>query len=141
MSTSSMNASASIPTKRLLAVAQEIASNDPVLERIDPVLRTLRDSSAETVILGKRQGNTVTYLDVLEGRHTIRYAAAPGDSKPLHSSAIGKAMLGTLPAKELAALLKRLALPAITPNTVTNVRGADGRDRGQPGAGLVYDVQ
>ncbi len=36
------------------------------------------------------------YLDVLEGPHTVRYAARIGDFKPLHSSAVGKALLGAL---------------------------------------------
>jgi IclR family acetate operon transcriptional repressor len=107
------------PTKRLLMVAQQIASNDPVLERISPVLSELQLASGETIILGKRQGNAVTYLDVLEGRHTIRYAANPGDAKPLHSSAIGKAMLGAMPPAAFAVLLKKLALPQITPRTIT----------------------
>ncbi len=108
------------PTKRLLNVTQQIASNDPVLERISPVLNALQQAIGETVILGKRQGQSVTYLDVLEGQHTIRYAADPGDSKPLHSSAIGKAMLGALPPDELSQALKKLSLPAITASTITN---------------------
>jgi DNA-binding IclR family transcriptional regulator len=107
------------PTKRLLTVAQQIAANDPVLERIGPVLAALQQTTGETVILGKRQGQAVTYLDVLEGRHTIRYAADAGDTKPLHSSAIGKAMLGSLAVDELSKMLKKLALPAITPSTIT----------------------
>lgn len=123
------------PTKRLLAVAQQIASNDPVLERIGPVLAVLQRASGETIILGKRQGTGIIYLDVLEGRHTIRYAASPGDAKPLHSSAIGKAMLGALSEEELSRLLKKLALPAITLNTIGTAAGlaADieaGRARG-----------
>jgi IclR family acetate operon transcriptional repressor len=107
------------PTKRLLAVAQQIAQNDPILERIGPVLDALMRETGETVILGKRQGNVVTYLDVIEGRQTIRYAASPGDTKPLHSSAIGKAMLGVLAEAELARLLKRLPLAHVTANTLT----------------------
>lgn len=107
------------PTKRLLSVAQQIALNDPVLEQISPVLHTLSQATGETVMLGKRQGNSITYLDVIEGRHTIRYAAAPGDTKPLHSSAIGKSMLGALTPPHLALLLKRLSLPAIMPDTIT----------------------
>lgn len=107
------------PTKRLLMMAQQIAQNDPVLERIGPVLAELQDDTGETVILGKRQGGAITYLDVLESRQTIRYAANPGDIKPLHSSAIGKAMLGVLPDTELTELVGRIPLPAITANTIT----------------------
>lgn len=123
------------PTKRLLAAAQEIARNDPVLERLAPVLSALLRESGETVILGKRQGERITYLEVLEGRHTIRYSAEPGDTKPLHSSAIGKAMLGTLREGELQKLLKKLPLASITGHTITVVDELvrdlrEGRERG-----------
>lgn len=106
------------PTKRLFTIAQQLALHDPVLEKIGPVLGTLQRACGETVILGKRQGVGITYLDVLESRQTIRYAASPGDTKPLHSSAIGKAMLGALPEPEMVRLVKRLPLPAVTPHTI-----------------------
>jgi DNA-binding IclR family transcriptional regulator len=109
------------PTKRLLLLAQQIAQNDPVLDQIGPVLATLQADTGETVILGKRQGQAITYLDVLESRRTIRYAAEPGDVKPLHSSAIGKAMLGLLLPGELATTLRKLPRPAITPGTITDL--------------------
>jgi len=108
------------PTKRLLQIAQAIAIHDPLLETLAPMLAQLRDALGETVILGKRQGQTVVYLEVIEGTHTVRYAARPGDTKPLHSSAIGKAMLGELSDERLEALLKRLSLPAVTANTITD---------------------
>jgi IclR family transcriptional regulator, acetate operon repressor len=107
------------PTKRLLAVAQQIALNDPILERIGPVLKGLMRQTDETVILGRRQGDAVIYLDVIECRQTIRYAASSGDTKPLHSSAIGKAMLGTLDEAARRRLLSTLPLKGITPNTIT----------------------
>ena len=123
------------PTGRLLAMAQRIACGDPVLERIAPVLDALQAETEETVILGKRQGQAVTYLNVVESRQTIRYAAAPGDVKPLHSSAIGKAMLGLLPDAALNTLLATLPLPRVTANTIhdparlaANIR--QGRARG-----------
>jgi len=123
------------PTKRLLLLAQQIAQNDPVLDQIGPVLAALQADTGETVILGKRQGQAITYLDVLESRRTIRYAAQPGDVKPLHSSAIGKAMLGLLPPGELATTLRKLPRPAITQGTITDLDAltadiAAGREHG-----------
>jgi len=123
------------PTKRLFTMAQEIAENDPMLERIGPVLDDLQQATGETILLGKRQGSTVTYLEVIEGRHTIRFAANPGDTKLLHCSAIGKAMLGAMPERDCAKLVKRLALPASNPNTITDRTAlleniALGRERG-----------
>ena len=72
------------------------------------------------------------YLAIEEGPQTIRYSANVGDFKPLHSSSIGKATLAQL---ERAALLSKLELPRVTPNTITarDVLEADlevGRRRG-----------
>ena len=87
---------------------------------------------AKTLILGKLQSDHVVYLAIEEGPQTIRYSANVGDSKPLHSSSIGKATLAQL---ERAALLSKLELPRVTPNTITarDVLEADlevGRRRG-----------
>ncbi len=108
------------PTKRLAVIAQAIAAHDPVIERLSPILRRLQNVTGETVLMGKRQGDAVTYLEVIEGVHTIRYAAQPGDTKPLHSSAIGKAMLGALDEQEHRRLLQRLKLPRVTDRTITD---------------------
>jgi DNA-binding IclR family transcriptional regulator len=108
------------PTKRLLQVAQAVTAHDPLLESVSPVLYDLRDALGETVILGKHQGAEVVYLEVIDGTHTVRYAARPGDTKPLYSSAIGKAMLGQLPDGRLEALLERLTLLPVTENTLTD---------------------
>lgn len=106
------------PTRRLLDISQTIVAHDPFLERIRPLLTELRDRTQETVIVGKREGERVLYLDVVEGLHTIRYMTRPGDYKPLHSSSIGKALLGSLPPHELAQWLDNHEIPRITENTL-----------------------
>lgn len=106
------------PTQRMLDVAHDIVAADPFLERVLPRLEELRDISTETIILGKRQGERVVYLHVLEGLHSIRYSARPGDLKPLHSSAIGKALLGAQKEAALRAWVVGQSLPRITPNTI-----------------------
>lgn len=107
------------PTRRLLKVGAEIAAHDPLVERLVPALEALRRRTEETVILGHRQDDEIVYLHVLEGSQTIRYAASPGDRKPLHSSALGKAFLGVLDDGALAAFLERRHLERVTPNTIT----------------------
>ena len=106
------------PTKRLLEIASVIADHDPVLESMVPILEALRDETRETVLLGRRQGDVILYLDVFEGGQTVRYSAGAGDIKPLHSSAIGKAFLGRLSSGERLAQIARLPLDARTPNTI-----------------------
>jgi len=123
------------PTRRLFDLTREIHASDPLVERVVPLLERLRESSEETVILGKQQGEAVIYLHVLESHNPIRYSARPGEFKPLHSSAIGKALLGNLKDAALAASLTGLPLPRVTPHTLTDpqqlaVDIADGRRRG-----------
>lgn len=108
------------PTKRLYEIAREIADHDPILENVGPILANLRDTTGETVLLGRRQDDGVLYLEVLEGSHTVRYSARSGDIKPLHSSAIGKALLGRLVPAALADTLSRLDMARYTPHTIVD---------------------
>ncbi len=108
------------PTRRMYDLASEIHRQDPFVERVMPMLERLRDSSRETVILGKRQGDAVIYLQVVEGVHPIRYTAKPGEFKPLHSSAIGKALLGSLKEAEMREQIARRPLAAVTASTLTD---------------------
>ena len=108
------------PTRRLFVHAKIIADNDPALGRFEDLAAHLRDLTRETVIIGIRQDDEVVYLDVFEGLHTIRYSAVAGDRKPLHSSAIGKAFLGQLDKRQLAAVLDSGPLAKITPETIVD---------------------
>lgn len=108
------------PTRRLYDVACGIATHDALIEELRPTLTGLRDRSGETVILGKRQGDAVLYLEVLESPSTVRYTARAGEYKPLHASAIGKALLGALPPEELDDWLGSHTLRRVTPNTLTS---------------------
>ncbi|MGB6113545.1 MAG: IclR family transcriptional regulator [Comamonas sp.] len=105
------------PTRRMYDVMSDISANDPFIRRATPVLERLRDATRETVILGKRQGGSVIYLQVIEGLHSIRYSAKPGEFKPMHSSSIGKALLGSMKEKELRTWLDGRALKAVTATT------------------------
>ena len=107
------------PTRRLLQIAETIAANDPVLKYFDAHMAELRDTTEETVILGTLQKDAVVYLNVVESPHSIRYSARPGDMKPLHSSALGKLMLGESEKKVREGFLKTLPLDAVTQNTLT----------------------
>lgn len=110
------------PTKRLLDTARLIAAHDPLEASLAPALARLRDATGETVLLGKRQGDRAVYLDVLEAAQTVRYTARIGDLKPLHSSAVGKALLGALADAERRSVLARLDLVHVTPATITSRR-------------------
>jgi len=110
------------PTHRLYDMAREIHEHDPYVARITPLLERLRDACRETVILGKRQGDQVIYLQVIESENPIRYSARPGEFKPLHSSSIGKALIGSLKEPQLKAAVAALEMPRITSHTHTDAQ-------------------
>ncbi|MGR8920483.1 MAG: IclR family transcriptional regulator [Gammaproteobacteria bacterium] len=118
------------PTGRLLANAEIIAAHDPVAARLEPAMTRLRDTTGETVIAGKRDRDTVVYLAVVEGNQTIRYTTAPGDLKPLHSSAIGKAFLAADDAPTEATALERYTARTICDPARLAQDLARGRRRG-----------
>lgn len=96
------------PTSRWLAMGRKIERNDPVQEHLQAFLQKLRDATGESIVLSKRLGDTVVYLNVLESQQTVRYSAAVGDLKPLHSTSSGKALLGALAEPERAQVIDRL---------------------------------
>ncbi|CAG2135506.1 IclR family transcriptional regulator [Cupriavidus plantarum] len=108
------------PTGRLLAMAQQIARHDPVLDRVHDTMAELREATGETIVIGKlHEGRAVLYLDVLESPHAIRYIATAGEARELHANSIGKALLAAMDDDERAALLKQLPLERFTARTLT----------------------
>jgi len=110
------------PTGKLWEIADTIRIHDPILERLGPRLRELSEACGETVILGARQGERVQYLLVIESQQAIRYSASVGAFKPLHSSAIGKVILGTMPAHALDNWIGSHELSPVTKKTLTSAR-------------------
>jgi len=97
------------PSGKLLGVARALVAHDTWLRAASLHLQRLRDDTRETVILGKRQGHRVIYLAIEEGTEPVRFTAQAGDRKPLHFSAIGKALLAALDDLSLREMLRVLA--------------------------------
>jgi DNA-binding IclR family transcriptional regulator len=106
------------PTRRMLDQVTAIAATEPHVARLLPIMTELRDETNESVILGRREGNSVVYLQVCESRQTVRYSARVGDVKPLSSSAIGKALLSSMSPIERTRLIQSLPRRRITANTL-----------------------
>ena len=106
------------PTRKLFEHAKAIASYEPAIPRIQPILTALRDAVDETVILGALQGKRAIYLAVAEGRQSIRYIARAGDLKPLHASAIGKALLMAMTPANREKTVRSLTFDKATDETI-----------------------
>ena len=85
-------------------------------------LRALRDLTGETAYLAILDGSSVLSLERCDGAHSHRSAAALGQSKPLHCTGQGKAILSRLPKEEAEALIKAIELTPLTEYTITDRR-------------------
>jgi DNA-binding IclR family transcriptional regulator len=57
---------------------------------------------------------------VLDSVHSIRYSPKVGEFRPLHASASGKVLLGSLAPALRGELLRGMKLPRVTPRTITS---------------------
>jgi DNA-binding IclR family transcriptional regulator len=83
-----------------------------------PVLQKLWSATGETVNLAILDGQHILYLDVIESSHTFRFASEVGARRPLHCTALGKAIMSQLPAEDRDELLGTIHMERQTPRTL-----------------------
>ncbi len=123
------------PTRRLTDIARRISHGDQPLLRLATAVEQVSADTGETTIIAKLQDEMALYLDVIDGSHTVRYAASPGEQRPAHASAAGKALLSLLDRRDFEAALDHMTLRAVTGATITDRTKlmadiADGKSRG-----------
>ncbi|HEV3277217.1 MAG TPA: IclR family transcriptional regulator [Terriglobia bacterium] len=74
---------------------------------------------SENVNLGVLDSSQVAYLSVLQSPSALRVAAFPGQRNPVHSTALGKAIVAFLGEEEAAAIIDQRPLIKMTPKTIT----------------------
>jgi DNA-binding IclR family transcriptional regulator len=108
------------PTLRLQKLGKEIGDHDPVVQRADLVLRSVRDTLDESVLLAKVSGMHATYLLVFEPTHPLRFLMKVGDQvRSLYATSGGKALLGSLDDRDLTTFLRNATLTPMTERTIT----------------------
>lgn len=104
------------PAALLLAMRSQSFS----LVRIaEPALGELAEITGETVNLAIFRGGQLIYVEIVDGRHALRMSGSIGQSAPMHSTALGKAILAALPEDRQRSLLGLEPWEEFTPNTVT----------------------
>jgi DNA-binding IclR family transcriptional regulator len=107
------------PTLRLQFLGKEIGDNDPVVLRAELILRSLRDTLDESVLLAKANGVNASYLLALESKHPLRFQAKVGDEvRSVYATSGGKAILGNLDDRGLEAYFKTITLKPLTSRTI-----------------------
>ena len=108
-------------TGRILWLAHRATVRLDLRSVARPHLTGLRDELRETVHLGVMDGLRVVYVDKLEADNSIQLVSAIGQTMPLHSTSLGKALLAALPDEELEATLARMDLAPRTDRTIRDL--------------------
>ena len=90
-----------------------------IKEIAQPALLRLQRQFNETVNLGIRDGTDIVYIDMVGSSRLLHAEAKIGNRDPLHSTALGKAILQTLGTSEIERAVPR-RLVARTPHTITD---------------------
>jgi len=83
------------------------------------VMTELVASTGESVDLAIRDGDSVVFIDKIDGTHEVRAFTRSGQRARLHATAAGKVFLAAMPEPELRAYL-RTRLDPYTPETITD---------------------
>jgi DNA-binding IclR family transcriptional regulator len=117
----------------LLEARRELQTSDLIRQ----TMQHLAKLSGETVLfaVADEGGETLTYVDVVESRNSVRFSVAIGDRRPLYCTAAGRALLASLPEHQLDGYLRNLKPKNLTSRTVTSkrelaVRIRDAQERG-----------
>jgi DNA-binding IclR family transcriptional regulator len=85
-----------------------------------PHLEQLVNQLGETAFLGVIDDSELVYIDKIDGRRSVRTYAEIGARRPLHCTAIGKALLAHLDRAEIDRIIAAHPLTRYTKNTITD---------------------
>jgi DNA-binding IclR family transcriptional regulator len=109
----------------LLALAGRIVESVNYAGLAGPALREFQQHTVHTVHFGVLDGHVAVYVEKLQGRRPYEMTSRVGHTMPLHSTAIGKAILAFLPPRERDELIGEIKLERWTDATITSRRALD----------------
>jgi DNA-binding IclR family transcriptional regulator len=107
-------------SRKLIAMGNRSLGEDNLVALSLDVLKRLRDSIRETMLMGTIVEDELVVLAQELGSHPFKFSVDLGARLPLHSAAPGKAILAFLPADERDDILKRLSFVRFNERTITS---------------------
>ena len=104
---------------RALLTGSAYVESDDIVTLSAPLLDQIATRTGETVHLGRLDGANVIYLAKRESVHELRMYSGIGRRLPAHATALGKALLASLPGDEVNRRLQ-WPLARLTPNTIVD---------------------
>jgi len=108
------------PGHRLVRLCCAFVPRSTLVTSARPILERLHSEFGETVNLATLNESSAIYIAIIESDRGLRMAASVGQRDPLHSTALGKAILAHLPEEEVARLMDRVEWVRRTPNTIVS---------------------
>lgn len=110
-----------LPGPRFLALAGAAFAEVDITALVSPLASELAQRMQCTVHVGARIGDEVVYLVRADSDKPYRMPSRVGATIPLHTSAIGKAILAKGPEEEVRSAAARAGLRRLTARTITTV--------------------
>lgn len=105
---------------RLSNLVSDEATTEELRRLALPLMLDLRNKYGETVNLGVRQTDKITYLEVVPSEFALRLEESRGASVPAHASALGKAILAFSPHDSVSNLVRSYKLESVTEHTISD---------------------
>lgn len=106
-------------TCKLVNMSGKILDRMDIVEIAKPYLERLSNLSGETVHLVRRDGNDILYIYKIEAKvGTIRMVSRVGMMHPMYCSGVGKAIMATLPEKEVKKIWDASVIERKTDKTI-----------------------
>jgi DNA-binding IclR family transcriptional regulator len=102
----------------VLTLARNLLYADRLIGLAEPELATLAAEGFFNAFLGVRRGTTGLYLLGIQSQSPVVIRSSPGETMPLHATALGKALLIDLSKDAIHAILGDGPFERITPQTV-----------------------
>jgi DNA-binding IclR family transcriptional regulator len=107
-------------TSKLFELGLKYANRIEILKVAHPYLEELSTTFKETVNLGLFDTNEILHLDKIDSPEILRIDSPLGSRAPAYCTALGKAILSSLPPNELDGYLSKIKLKRLGPNTITS---------------------
>lgn len=108
---------------RALLVAHAYLASRPTPQVAQPLLDALSERTRQSATLGKLLDADVIIIARSTARRSLSTGLGIGARLPAHASALGRALLASLPAAEAARRVQAMERAALTPKTTTSVEG------------------
>ena len=104
----------------LFSLGHQVDMQSRIVERVHLLVYNCSCTVNETLSFAGLINGAALYLDKVESSRGLQMRARLGDSLPLHSTALGKAILSALPDYKRDEIIKHLSLTPLTPRTLTD---------------------